>query len=252
MRSTLITVLLLVFAVLSFVYLRWPRRQADVQPASLSYPKPLQWIFGPGYRDTAFQLTEDEEEALAQCSLLLQRYRQFINGKRQFATPEVRGALEKILKEQPDFFYAEYLLALWFRGAGDDIAAARHYNRAIKLAPVVLVQPYRDMEGNPLVGATIDDFVVACCRVRKRTLDYVDLAYVDLTTDEAGELEIPVFDAVFLRSRITLPDGYKMIYPPLGFFKSTARVGVLPAAIAKECPPLEAGKSPAVDVGEKR
>lgn len=231
-------VLLSALAVLLFSYDRFPGERGPVQSASLHYPKPLHLLY-PGYRDTDFDPDIGQERAIMACRQLLGQYFNTVNGQRPFADAETKTRLERILREQPDCFYAEYLLSLWFRLQGDPIGAKRHMERALARAPVILVQAYRDQDGNPLRNLAIQKYSIACCRVRNGSLDYVDLEYVDLTTDEAGEIHVPVFDAIYLRSQASIPDGYKVVYPPLGFFRSNNRLGLLPPAFVKECPPYE-------------
>jgi hypothetical protein len=206
----------------------------------------------PGYRDTEFDPDIGQERTIKTCRQLLTQYFTTVNGQRLFDDEETKTKLEGILELHPDSFYAEYLLGLWYRLQGDQFKAKRYVEQALSKAPVILVQPYLDEHGKPLRNLPIQKYSIACCRVRNGSLDYVDFEYVDLVTDDAGEIRVPVFDAIYLRSQASIPDGYKVVYPPLGYFHSNNRIGVLPPAFVKECPPYEPKEEPATTQDPKQ
>lgn len=186
---------------------------------------------GRNWRNLPFRLDAAEREDLAACLRLAGDVRSTVNGVSPFADPSARAQLEAVLARRPDFFYAEYLLGLWYAMNGDAELGRRYHARALEHAPVVLAQRYEFADGRPLAGARIDTFQVECNRVRNGSLDpSLKLTFFDLTTDADGAIRVPVYDTVYRLFNTSHPDGHAATYPRLGWFESPGRVGVLPAA----------------------
>jgi beta-lactamase regulating signal transducer with metallopeptidase domain len=198
----------------------------------------------PGWRNLPFTLTADEEKAVRGCVALAYKAHSYVNGTSEFSTPATRTALEAVLAKQPDFFYAEFLLSQWHRGTGDAKEADRLLAAAYAHAPVILVQPYVLADGRPLADTPIQSMAIECNRVQNGAIDQsLDLAFNDLRTDAHGNLFLPVYNTVYRRQSISYPAGYDLTTGKLGFFETSRKVAVMPAAV---CTPKVGEFMPAV------
>lgn len=176
-----------------------------------------------------FKLSAGEEADLKRCLAMLVMYRSTQNGRSPFLDQSVHEELEAMVNGHPGFFYAEYLLALWHERAGHPDEAARYHSAAKEHAPVVLVQPYVLADGSPARGIKVGEISIEHNRVQNGSLDpSLNLAYLNLTTDQNGHVRLPVYDTVFRRSSISHPEGYEPEIPRLGWFDSSRRTGVMP------------------------
>ena len=238
-KNVRVVSLFLVLATLLGIVLWWflrpqPPRQpivhVDLRPSIIEKK-----FFGSGWRAVDFALTPDEELRLERCLELAVRVNGFLNGVSRFADDEVREELENVLETQPGFFYAEYLLGLWHDMRGNADESRRLHALALSHAPVVLEQRYFDKSGAPLVNVSFPELAIECNRVENGSLDpSLKLRFFDLVTDGNGAVRLPVYDAVYRFTSASVPNGYKVEYPKLGWFASRAKTGVLPDAIVQK------------------
>lgn len=192
-------------------------------------------IDGSNWRAVDFALTAEEERNLGRCLELTKRVNAFLNGVSRFAEDDVREELESVLEARPDFFYAEYLLALWHDMRGNAAERTRLYALALSHAPVVLEQGYFDKNGAPLANVSVPEFAIECNRVENGSLDpSLQLRFFRLVTDRNGAIRLPVYDTVYRRASFSDPDGYDAEYPKLGWFQSPRKTGVLPDAVVRK------------------
>lgn len=195
---------------------------------------------GGAWRNLPFRIGLAEETAARRCAALARSRRFFHNDVSEFEGDAAREELEGILREHPDFFYAEALLALWHRIRGNSATADDFQERAYRHAPVILVQQFRNADGSPLRGAFIQEAEVECNRVIDGSLDpSLKLLYMDLVTDDDGAIYFPAYDTVYRLYSISHPQstshpqGYDLESPRLGWFQSPRKVGILPPMIAR-------------------
>jgi beta-lactamase regulating signal transducer with metallopeptidase domain len=193
----------------------------------------LESSFLPGWRNLPFHLSNQEEADARACIELARKARTSNNGKTLFADPSTREALEEILNQRPDYFYAEFLLSMWHRDYGDPDESQRLLDAAYEHAPVILVQRFEFADGSPLVGGTIYDSKIECNRVEQGQLDQINLEFLNLRTDASGCICLPVYNTVYRWSSASSPYGYSVSYPTLGWFETSRKVALLPVAVVK-------------------
>lgn len=210
----------------------WPSR--PIVPTTLETTG-LQRIYRGGpWRNLPFQISLAEETAARRCAQLARSRRFFHNDVSEFEGDAARDELDSILREHPDFFYAEALLSLWHRIRGNIALADEFRERAYRHAPVILVQRFQDPAGQPLKDAAIDEVTIECNRVLNHSLDpSLQLLYMDLVTDDDGAIYIPAYDTVYRLYSISHPRGYDLDSSPLGWFQAPRRVGILPPLIVR-------------------
>jgi hypothetical protein len=184
------------------------------------------------WRDLPFSLSSEEKLDAKKCIYLAKTINATHNGVPIFNKDSTREAIEEILRNRPDYFYAEFLLGVWHRNHGGFEKSRDFFERAFEHAPVVIVQPYQSEHGGPLIGATVQVFGLECNHVKDGYLDPdLQLVYPSLVTDDDGCIYLPVYNTVYRRDRMSHPEGYSVDYPRLGWFASPGKVGVLPAAV---------------------
>ena len=183
-----------------------------------------------GWKNLKFQISEEEESRVKELRTIAQTYFHTRDDVRQFDEPDTRERLEIILKEQPEFFYAQHLLGMWQLRNGDAQEGQRLIDLALKSAPVVLSRRYRFGNDEPLKNIEIQRTEIECNRVQNNSLDpSLHLMYPALVTDNDGRIRIPVYDTVFRSSSHSWPDGYHVEETEnLGRFKSKTHIGILP------------------------
>lgn len=188
-------------------------------------------VGGGVWRNLPFDIDAAEEADVKTCAQLARKANAKVNDEILFVREDVRDELETILEKRPDFFYAEYLLAIWHRLNGNERESDDYAERAFKHAPVVLIQPYQYETGVPLAGADIQVFAIECNRVKKGSLDpSLKLVFPALVTDAKGCLYLPTYDTVFRTDSMAHPPDHNVDYPRLGWFSTSVKVGVLPTA----------------------
>lgn len=203
------------------------------------YKTDLKRSFLGGWRNLPFDISATEEAHVKRCVELLRLNHALVNAIPRFADPAVRSELESILQQHPDFFYAEYALALWHRVHGSAEDADQYLALAYRHAPIVLVQTYQHEDGTPLANTAVGSIEIECNRVRNGSLDpSLHLFFPKQVTDDRGRIYLPVYDTVYRISSISHPDGYILYLPPMGWFESDD-VGLLPAAVVRTAGDVE-------------
>jgi beta-lactamase regulating signal transducer with metallopeptidase domain len=188
-----------------------------------------------GWRNLPFEVSPDEEQNARECVALARSYGSSTNGVNHFDRQETRQALEAVLARQPNYFYAEYLLAVWSQSHGDAEAARGLFERAYRHAPIVIVQRFETPGGRPVANVPMQSFALECNRVKKGWLDpSLKLLYLRLRTDQNGCIYLPVYRTVYRTDDMASPDGYEPKWPRLGWFQTSAQVGLLPVCVLKE------------------
>lgn len=212
------------FLVLLIALIMLPGIQPEKQPVNSTT---LEGI--GGWRNLAFQLDKKEEAVIEECKQLSQTYFHMRSDKRVFNDTETRDKLTTILKQNPQCFYAQYLLGTWYRLQGNRQEAQRLIQQSLEKAPVILTQTYKLGTGKPAAGIEIPAISIECNRVKDHYLDpSLNLQYVGLITDANGSVQLPVFDTVFRTSSQSYPEGYQAEFQNLGWFESKSRQGTLP------------------------
>jgi hypothetical protein len=180
-------------------------------------------------------------------------------GGTQFETDKTRQELEDILRQRPDYFYAEYLLGTWHRLKGNQTIADDWYRRAFRHAPAIFVQPYTQADGTPAErGQIVRNFVLACYHQEGGELSPQELWYPLAETDERGAIYLPAYPTVVmtnaLRSGLRSVSAhmdptiyrpaskgdrnnlvrYFVDFPGRDYFESEGRIGLLPAAVVQK------------------
>ncbi len=186
----------------------------------------LESFFG-GWKNLPFEISPGEEQVVKRCITILTRWHSMDANR----TNKNREELEAVLSENPEFFYCEFLLGMWHRDHGDKEIGKELIKKACEHAPVILVQKYQDENGEAIAGLEIQNYNIECNRVKKGYLN-PDLVvkFRDLVTDEDGCVYVPVYDTVYRLTSASLPEGYNISYPKLGWFKSKSKVGLMPVA----------------------
>lgn len=207
---------------------RWAREHGWTAQAVTETTLESRW---GGWRDLPFTLTKEEEADARACMKLLLGTGAIINGKTEFSEPSTRAVLEEILARRPGYFYAEFVLATWYRDHGDVKEAARLLDLAYQHAPVIVVQRYELADGTPLANTPIQSFALECNRIQQGYLDpSLQLEYRNLRTDAQGCIYLPVYNTVYRCNDMAFPDGYSVDFPRLGWFEASRKVAVLPTA----------------------
>jgi beta-lactamase regulating signal transducer with metallopeptidase domain len=180
-------------------------------------------------------------------------------GGTQFETDKTRQDLEDILRQRPDYFYAEYLLGTWHRLKGNSTEADDWYRRSFRHAPAIFVQPYTQTDGTPVEsGQIVRTFILACYHQEGGVQLPQELWYPLVETDERGAIYLPAYPTVVMTntlrsglrsvSSVTDPAIYRpaskdarnnlvrhfVDFPARDYFESEGRIGLLPAAVVQK------------------
>lgn len=125
-----------------------------------------------------------------------------------FKSEETRRDLEQTLAQQPDLFYAHYLLGTWHRINDDPAAAEAAYTRAFALAPAALLRHHVDADGNDAASRPIPALALVADRiVDDRRDSTLVLQYPYLKTDGDGFVYLPVYKAILRPTDADRPAG---------------------------------------------
>ncbi len=197
-------------------------------------------------------LTENDKTLLQQCKADAVVSTMYGSGG-----PSVhdRRVLEEVLARRPHFFYAEYLLGVWYKKSHDPTDGLIWISRALQDAPAILAGRVQFGDGKPVNGFTFSPNVslYRSANFMDGPYDYNDtrtLIYPDVTADANGCYYLPVFRAVYempswsssLQQQPTHTAQHaaqiNLMSPQTGSgglsrFTVTGRVGVLPPFIAR-------------------
>jgi hypothetical protein len=200
--------------------------------------------------DAGVMETSDEEQAVAQTCCEIARRNHFeFPGEKPFYDPKTADDLKKILDRQPDYFFAEDLLAVWHRERGEFDEADRWLKAANGHAPAILVRRFVFSDGRPLPDAAIPYIAIQYRRDGDAPDKSLKLEFRNRRTDAQGCVYLPVYDTVCRQFGPMLVPGYKVEVPPLDWFKPRGKVTLLPVVTVAEKPgdftPRAAADAPA-------
>lgn len=142
------------------------------------------------YVELPFDITAEEEAALADCVALARRP--------DFLTAE--GLDEQLQALSPRArFYADALLALRAEHRGEADLATERWTAAFAAAPAALHQRVHRPDGSPAAGADVGTVAFVFDRITEAdTIDpSLTLVYPGVTTDENGLWTLPLFKSIF-------------------------------------------------------
>ena len=118
-----------------------------------------------------------------------------------------RTVLESILARRPHFFYAEYLMGVWYKKSHDARGAQIWTDRAVQDAPAILAGRVQFADGRPVNGYTFTPSVslYQSANFMDNHEGYDDpqnLQYPAVVTDAHGCYYLPVFRAVYDQPRL--------------------------------------------------
>jgi hypothetical protein len=170
-----------------------------------------------------------QETDLVNCIKLSRLINQSVSGVARFDTPTTRDQLLGLRQSMSVPFYAEFLLAQWYVRNGTADQAERWRRAALEHAPVVLVRPYRFMDGTPLAQTKVGTLGVECRMKTATSSDtYQSLEYIDLVTDEKGQVYLPCYDTRIRCVSVHWPHGYEVEVGRHGYLEINARYSLLP------------------------
>jgi hypothetical protein len=178
----------------------------------------------------AMEMSDPVAGTLRECLEIGQRTRRSGSGGQKFADPQTLDDLKAILGRQPDCFYAEFLLAQWYRERKDFDEADRWLKAAYDHAPMILVRRFELADGRPMADTFILNTTIECRRAGAAAGAHPVLGFYYLRTDAQGCLYLPVYDTVCQHFGMINPDGYDVALPPLGLLQAKTKVALLPVA----------------------
>lgn len=144
-------------------------------------------------------LTEDEKTLIRQCKKTGVYNTQYGSGG-----PSVhdRRVLEAVLARRPHFFYAEYLMGVWYRKSHDLRGAQTWTDRALQDAPVIIAGRVQFADGKPVDGYTFTSSLSLYTSANFMDNhdgydDAQNLQYPEVLTDAHGCYYLPAFRAVY-------------------------------------------------------
>jgi hypothetical protein len=177
----------------------------------------------------SLRLDAGQETALATCINLSRLIDHSVNGVAKFDDPTTGDQLRTWQRKMFPPFYAEFLLAKWHERRGDVDEAKRRMEEALEHAPAVLVRRYQFMDGAPLAQTKVGTLGVEC---RMKTPTSTDtsrtLEYIDLVTDDKGQVYLPCYDTRIRCNGVQYPKGYEIETGRHGYLDVSARYGLLP------------------------
>ncbi len=178
-------------------------------------------------------LSDAEFAALEDCIDQARLTRHFRNGIAEFEGPSTRKKLIELHDKLTESFYPEFLLARWYEINDEPNEAVRWMAKALAQAPVVLVRKYELMDRRPLANTSVGNLGVEYrIDTPSRRNTYLVLDYVDLTTDEKGQVYLPGYDTKIRGNGVTYPDGYDIETGRHGYLSLHARYNRLPTIYA--------------------
>lgn len=189
------------------------------------------------WRNLDFTISAQEEAAVKKCVELVKRIHYRIDDHVQFTTDDTRQQLETVLRQNPEFFYAEYLLATWHRLRGNASESNRYCQLAFAHAPRTLIQTYQFADGTPLANVEFQSIEIECNRVQNHSIDpSLILKFPALLTDAHGRVYLPVYNTVYRAASLPIPTGLAIDYPKLGWFEASRKASLLPIATVRSNP----------------
>lgn len=205
----------------------WPQR--PVRETTLAASGVQRLFTGAEWRELSLSVPEAEERAVAELAELAR--------SEAFTQDATRDRIEQLLAEQPELFYASYLLATWHRVHGNDAEAEAHYQRAFAEAPGALRQPFVTPHYQGLSHLEVGSIEIVCYRATAGEVDdTLRLVFPELETDANGHIAVPVYKSVLRIAERDEPAGLEARHADPEHFQFPGRIGTLPAAMVADRP----------------
>jgi len=206
-----------------------PVRAAELRRGAMSSARNNQTYF-----PLDFEITADQELAVWRCVQLvdLGGFEQANPQGPSFRDDATLTQLRQTAAEHPELFYPYALIATWHRLHDNKPQAEAAWRKAIELAEAVIVQRYVDASGQVLADLHVGRSDVALDRIHDDIFDKsFKLAYPAQTTDERGQVYMPVFAMKYRMDRQPQPAGLGVAYTQPTYFTFPPRVGQMPDAV---------------------
>ena len=217
-RVIVMLTLSLFLVVPAITYLVWSLTQGEPTRVKLDYDRRAEWFMQPvkprplsystfvaaetgkEYKKTDLQLTPDTERVLQHCVNLAKRD--------DFANPEVRDDLAKLVDREDAGFYPAYLLATWHLLNEQRDEHDKWMRVAYERAGGALAQRLIDEKGKPVAGYRLPPVAIGYDRVidGKRDATLV-LVYPHPTSDKNGFVYLPTYRSVYRLTDPKIPMG---------------------------------------------
>lgn len=178
------------------------------------------------YKDLGFHLSPETQLAVIRCAAIAKQPREV------FIEVTSRQQLENEIAEQPDLFYAHFLLATWYRLHEREALAETHLRQAFAHAPAALMRHHVTADGTDAADADVPTLAFAADQIVDDQLDRsVVLVFPHLTTDAEGFIYLPVFKAILRPEDPALPPGVIDQREKYPWFTFVGRIGRLPDVV---------------------
>ncbi|MEM1108625.1 MAG: hypothetical protein AAGH99_08045 [Planctomycetota bacterium] len=175
------------------------------------------------YKDLGFHVDPAEQLAMVRLTALAKQ------DAEAFFSEATHRELDAIVAEQPELFYAHYLLATWHRGNGRPVAAEYYNEQAFTNAPAVLMQHFVTPDGPSAANTPVPTLAFAADQIVDDRLDQsLVMVFPHLTTDDEGFIYMPVYKAILREEDPTLPPGVPNLQEKYSWFTFAGRVGRIP------------------------
>ncbi|MEM9419360.1 MAG: hypothetical protein AAGA25_09975 [Planctomycetota bacterium] len=175
------------------------------------------------YKDLGFHVTPDEQLAVIRCMTIAKQ------PELMFVTQATRARLEYEIEQNPNLFYAHFLLATWHAWHGDDAAAEPHYTTAFANAPAALMRHHVTPDGESAANTPVPTLAIAADQIIDDELDRsLVLVFPSLTTDADGTIYLPMYKAILRYEDPALPPGVADLQEKYRWFTFAGRIGRMP------------------------
>ena len=229
-RLGILAVVLLVIAILfSMPLWTWPSSLERPRPVTDADSSPTLLESLLKGRGPSLNLSDVEFDDLKQCIDQSRLTRHTRDGVSVFTEASTRDALKALHTRVSYPFYAEFLLAKWHEANQDPNQAAQWMAQAMDHAPVVLIRKYELLDGRPLANAPVGRLGVEY-RLNTPTQSNTSLTleYVNLVTDDKGQVYLPGLDTKIRCSSTEWPGGYEIETGRHGYLALHAQYNRLP------------------------
>ncbi|MCF7973529.1 MAG: M56 family metallopeptidase [Phycisphaerae bacterium] len=209
--------------------------------SSMNRPRPVtDASFSPSILESLLRgrgpglfLEDREFTELKDCIEVSRLTRHTINGISQFTLDSTRDTLQDLSRRAAHPFYADFLLAQWYGVNQDPNESSQWMTQALAHAPVVLVRRYELMDGRPLANTPVGRLGVEYrMSTPTQSNTYLTLEYINLTTDEKGQVYLPGLDTKIRCNGVESPKGYEIETGRHGYLSLHAQYNRLPTIYA--------------------
>ncbi len=204
----------------------WPIQ--EIRPTGLE-ASAMEKLGGATYRNLSLKISEHEEQTVQTLAKLA--------ASPAFTSDATRQQMEAIHEDQPDLFYASYLLATWHRIHGNSDEADDLYQQAFLHAPRAIQQQYITPRNRALPNFAVGRIDVICYRSNPEHVDKsLRLVFPHLVTSDLGYIYLPLYDTVYSIATRTEPPGYTLQTIDPEVFQFPGRIGSLRGAMVHKRP----------------